>query len=624
MMTKAHKLTLIGLAVLAAAGVAGLILTGGLTVTDVATKGSTDQVPEVDQHTLDTARRLASLAVTPDEKRLAEDAVREADREVDTAFAAALRNADQLPTKDTEGTREDWKRVQQTEAAIKADQDKVKALTPAAGPQGSDQQAPNDDLELAQAKLALDQDALADAKEDLARSGGDSAGRIQRLWQEHEASEHGSPPPASSVSGAAAFFSAGSLIARWMAWSDVRAAETALTAAQQDALKEAGTLSATHNALEQHVQEEASQNQPQNPPGAAPSQTSAPQSPKGKAAALAVLHQLSLDNKNLADFDKRIQDLQQLGATYGKWDDQVRARGQLALHNIIASFLWIIVALLAASAASRLIERSFAQVTLERKQLVTLRGVARFSVEALAVLVILLTLFGSPNNMSTILGLAGAGLTVALKDFVVAFFGWFVLMGSNGVRVGDWVEINGVRGEVIEIDLMRTVLLETGNWTEPGRPTGRKISFLNGYAVEGTYFNFTTAGQWLWDELQLVIPWRADPYALADQISAMVTKETEQNASVAEQDWQHATRRYGVRPLSAKPTVSLKPREDGIEVTVRYIARATERAELRSRLNHAALKLIHGTRSGADSTETTSAPASGEENAVVEPSKPLP
>ena len=68
-----------------------------------------------------------------------------------------------------------------------------------------------------------------------------------------------------------------------------------------------------------------------------------------------------------------------------------------------------------------------------------------------ALLMVLLVVFGAPSQVPTILGLATAGLTVVFQDFILAFFGWFVLMGRNGIRVGDWVEINGVGGEVVEI-----------------------------------------------------------------------------------------------------------------------------------------------------------------------------
>ena len=77
-------------------------------------------------------------------------------------------------------------------------------------------------------------------------------------------------------------------------------------------------------------------------------------------------------------------------------------------------------------------------------------------------------------------------------------------MGKNGIHVGDWVEINGVGGEVTEIGLMTTTLLETGGLADQGHPTGRRISFMNGFAIRGQYFNFSTAGQWMWDEISVM------------------------------------------------------------------------------------------------------------------------
>jgi hypothetical protein len=103
-------------------------------------------------------------------------------------------------------------------------------------------------------------------------------------------------------------------------------------------------------------------------------------------------------------------------------------------------------------------------------------------------------------------GTGRGGLTVVFQNFILAFFGWFVLMGRNGIRVGDWVEINGVAGEVVEVGLFRTTLLETGNWTDKGHPTGRRVRFLNSFAVTGQFFNFSTAGQWMWDEISVNVP----------------------------------------------------------------------------------------------------------------------
>jgi small-conductance mechanosensitive channel len=203
------------------------------------------------------------------------------------------------------------------------------------------------------------------------------------------------------------------------------------------------------------------------------------------------------------------------------------------------------------------------------------------------------------------LGLAGAGLTVALKDFIVAFIGWLVLMGKDGIRLGDWVEINGVTGEVVQLGMFHTVLLETGNWTDSGHPTGRRVTFTNSFAIEGHYFNFSTSGQWLWDELQIVLPAGQDPYPIVDAIQKKVVEVTAESARQAEQEWQGAARSRDMKALSAAPAINVKPIIGGIEVAVRYITRANERYQLRAKLNQAAVDLLGG--KGAPVVQSTAA-----------------
>ena len=308
--------------------------------------------------------------------------------------------------------------------------------------------------------------------------------------------------------------------------------------------------------------------------------------------AVKALHRLSNDQKNLADLDKRIQDEQELANSYAGWIAVIRSHQRTALHGMFQSALFIILIVLMVYLADRSIDRRLAEMG-PGTRLHTLRAVIRFAVQAVGVLLILFVIAGAPQQTTTFLGLATAGITVAMKDFIVAFFGWFVLMGKNGLRVGDLVEINGVAGEVVEINLLRTVLLETGNWAESGHPTGRKVAFVNGYAIEGHFFNFTTSGQWLWDELTITVPPNQDPYPLLDAIQKTVAKETETNVHAAEKEWQNAASNYKVSSVSAAPTVNLRPTSSGVEVHVRYIARAQERSAIRTRLNQALVELLH-------------------------------
>jgi small-conductance mechanosensitive channel len=579
----------LALLVLVLAAVVGFILTGDLGAPE-AQNPHPRKTPLVDERPLLTARNVAKLASDWDEKRFADQALRLSDNEVDLAFEDALRDAEDHPAAPTPGTRELYAHVTQAEVNVKADQDRLNQLKKQlAAASSAHQDAAQEQVDLAQAQLDLDQDELDDAKEDLSRSGADPLSRIQRQLKRHKETEHGTTSTTSVTPEAPS--TGTNLLAQFNRWHALRGISMPLLQASDETIQGEAALSRAHDSLEKQVNaEKASKRAIATPAGTSnPTPTSNPAAPVDVAS----LRRFSDDQKNLSDFDKRIQDEQELGTNYGSWIALVKSQQRAALHSMMQSALWILLIVLLGYLADRWIEHMLTEKVAEGTRLHTLRVVIRSSVQAVGLLLVLLVVFGAPSQTPTILGLAGAGITVAMKDFIVAFFGWFVLMGKNGLRVGDWVEINGVAGEVVEINLLRTVLLETGNWNETGHPTGRKVAFVNNYAIEGHFFNFTTTGQWLWDELKLSVPSDQDPYPLLDAIQKAVVKETEVNANAAEKEWKNNASQYKVSSVSAAPTINLSPTPAGVEIHVRYISRAQERSAIRARLNQALVGLMH-------------------------------
>jgi small-conductance mechanosensitive channel len=263
------------------------------------------------------------------------------------------------------------------------------------------------------------------------------------------------------------------------------------------------------------------------------------------------------------------------------------------LHLLLQSFSWIAFILLCAICLDALARRLIDRAKLDRGRVKTLHIIFKLGIQLLGALIVLLVVFGAPSEMPTILGLTTAGLTLVLQDFIIAFFGWFVLMGKHGIRVGDWVEINGVAGEVAEIGLFRTSILETGNWTDQGHPTGRRVSFINSFAIKGQYFNFSTTGQWMWDEIRFSIPAAAENYAMVELIHAAVLQETEKDARLAEAEWKRSPRHAGLSQFAADPAVEMRPGASGINIVVRYVTRASERFEVRNRLYERVIGLLN-------------------------------
>jgi small-conductance mechanosensitive channel len=580
-------------------GLAGLVLTSDWTAPKsrhtAAPSGTEPAAPLVDKSPLETAQKLAALAETSEELQLAQTALRVGDHAVDLAFAAALRDASEHPAPLTTQAREIAKRVAAAEAQVNATQERVTRLTETAASATS---ARKDDLrqqlELAQAQLDLDQDELEDARQDLIRAGGDTRSRIQKMLDDHEAGLQHSGESAQAKPAPLALGTPGespvsrSLLSRLRAWNALRSTLGLLQQAEQESRDAVVALARSHDQLERAISQKKSQARA-GAPGSSPNATD-----------LAALRRLSSDQKSLAELDKRAEDEKSLSEVYADWREILLRRQRSLLHGVILSLVWTLLIICIILIASRSVDHFFGRVVTERTRLHTLRAVVRFAVQAVGVLLVLLVVLGPPNQLATIVAFAGAGLTVALKDFIVAFFGWFVLMGRNGIRVGDWVEINGVGGEVIEISLFHTVLLETGNWTDAGHPTGRKVTFVNSFAIERHFFNFSTSGQWLWDEVEMVIPAGREPSVILSAVQKIVTAETQANARLAEGEWQRMAPTQGSRTISAAPAISLRPTLEGIHLQIRYITRASERSEVRGRLYRAVIELLHGKDSSVE------------------------
>jgi len=571
--------------------------------------------PRVDQRPLQTARRDGALAYTQEEKDLARQAEKFADHEVDLAFFDAFRAAQENPQALTPALKQLADRKNRLQQAVQEDQDNVDQLKRRLST-ASESQKDNlqDQLGVAQAQLELDQDERDDAAEALEQAGGDPQSEVQRQKQQHDDDEaylstHAIAGP-DPVEGN---YQAHMLLAVFRAWRALREKKAKLEEALQESVAAQESLNLQHSILATEIQKqnEGRQSAKQQAKGFAQS-SKVSNREDSRAAAKAALDSLKhhrLDQKNLTDLGRRLQDEQELSKVYGRWIALVENRERAALHSLIEILLWILVVVLVVYLAHRLIDQLFGGMHAENKRIETLRSVTKFAAEVLGAIVILFIVFGMPSETTTILGLAGAGLTVASKDVIMAFFGWFLLMGRNGIRVGDWVEINGVGGEVIEIGLLKTVLLETGNWTDAGHPTGRQVSFVNSFAIEGHYFNFSTSGQWMWDELQLTIPADQDPYAVIDGLQKLVAKDTEENAKKAELEWQHTTTRYHVQAFSAEPAINVRPTGSGVEARVRYITRAYERHETRKRLYEEVVAMLRG--KGTE-VKPSDAPAQGQ------------
>src|ERR1700730_4655346 len=585
----------------------GLFRTGGsITASPITVGGESSQAVHgsaIDQSPLYNARRLAQMPTSADEMPLAQEALRLGDREMDLAFAAGVREAQEHPAVLSAEAKQSETRLQNAEKSLDGDNARLAQLpSTLAKATGVEANRLADQLEQAKVQLELDQDDVDNAKQELNLAGGDAQGRIEQLMKEHEAASR--IADTSTVNTATPPDLSG-LVHRYQQWAELHDKKLQLWQAKQDSESLAVAFTTKREARESNIKTKAQEDPGTlgGRPALATGEDSTSSARGGASADLVnATKRRSAQVKALTNFEERIEDQKNLAETYRKWLEVVTARQRSVIHRGLSGAVVIVAILLIGIFFDSWLKRLLSKVRLDTRQADTLHAVISAGLQIIALGLILLVIFGPPNQLGTFLGLAGAGLTVALKDFIVSFFGWFVLMGRNGIRLGDWVEINGVTGEVAELGMFHTVLLETGNWTDSGHPTGRRVTFTNNFAIEGHYFNFSTSGQWLWDELTLVVDSSQSPYPIVDAIQKTVLEATSKSAGEAEKEWKNAAQSRNVGTLSAAPAINLKPVSGGVEIAVRYITRASERYAMRSKLYQAAVNLI----SKKDSQETVS------------------
>lgn len=415
----------------------------------------------VDTRELDTAQQLSQLAVTHTERDYAEQALHNADHSVDVAFDAALRDAADNPPPLTPQTRDLTARIKAADVVLDVDQNRVadlqRQLAKASPSKKDDVQA---QLDFAQEQLLLHQEELDDAHQDLIRAGGDKKAIIQQQLDQHNASEAhtgkaGAATATTNEAESLEMTTSASILAEARALFSLRSKEQLLRQAQQNALARAAEMSGDHETLQKETDAEKAQKRILHhsragaPAAAAAAPAAAATTPQAQGAdqeasansngavepssALSLVQHLRSEQQDLSQLNKRIQDEHQLASVYGDWATFVDVREKAFVHELLLSVFWILLIAVCVLVANASVQRFFSDVTPEHRELHTMRTVAMVVIQALGVALILLVVFGVPNNFATFLALATAGITVALKDFIVGFVGWFVLMGKDGI-----------------------------------------------------------------------------------------------------------------------------------------------------------------------------------------------
>lgn len=242
------------------------------------------------------------------------------------------------------------------------------------------------------------------------------------------------------------------------------------------------------------------------------------------------------------------------------------------------------VVLIVVFAASRILQRAVAGRVADA----TTRYRARKAVALVGYLLAMLALAAIFSDrlggLTIAFGVAGAGIAFALQEVIASAAGWVAISFGRFYAPGDRVQLGGIKGDVIDVGILRTTLMEVGQWVDADLYNGRIVRIANSFIFKEPVFNYSADFPFLWDEIRLPVRYGSD-WRLARQMLEKVADEVcGDYARQSREAWLGAVRKYALEDAKVEPMVTLVANDNWLELTARYIVHYRSRRTVKDRL----------------------------------------
>lgn len=256
-----------------------------------------------------------------------------------------------------------------------------------------------------------------------------------------------------------------------------------------------------------------------------------------------------------------------------------------ALYSTIAvTIAYLLFQIVLSEYANKRIKDSKTRYTLRKVLSIVSIAVALFSL-----LIIWIT---ETQNILIAFGLIGAAIAFALQDIFKNFMGGILLFISGSYRVGDRIELDGKYGDVIDIGILNTTLMETRNWVSGDQVTGRLTIIPNGVVLAGTIQNYTRDFDFIWDEMTIPVTYDSDWNEAAQKILEIIKTETRDVIVNAQKTMERIEGKYYFTRRSLEPSIFMSLTDNWITFGIRYVTDVRSRRDLHNRIGRLILSEI--------------------------------
>lgn len=199
------------------------------------------------------------------------------------------------------------------------------------------------------------------------------------------------------------------------------------------------------------------------------------------------------------------------------------------------------------------------------------------------------------GGLTVALGVAGAGIAFALQEVIASFAGWLAIMFGSFYKTGDRVQLGGIKGDVMDIGVLRTTIMETGQWVDGDLYNGRIVLIANSFVFKEPVFNYSGDFPFLWDEIKIPIQYGSN-YDKAKQLLEQAGLEIAGDLTTRSREkWVELQNKYRLEDAQTEPMVSLIANDNWVEYTLRYVVSYKKRRATKTELFTKILKMVEAT-----------------------------
>ncbi len=247
-----------------------------------------------------------------------------------------------------------------------------------------------------------------------------------------------------------------------------------------------------------------------------------------------------------------------------------------AALTVIAILIVIVLVQLAKRAMNRYVTSSDARY--RGRKIVTFGGYV------LAILALTIVYSDKLGGFQVALGVAGAGIAFALQEVIVSIAGWFAIVLSNFYNTGDRVQLGGIKGDVIDIGILRTTIMEVGNWVNGDLYNGRVVRVANSFVFKEPVFNYSGDFPFLWDEITIPVRTGSDVEFTNTILETIVQNIVGEYVPIADESWRGMVKKYLIEDARVTPMITMSFDESWITFTIRYVVSYKLRRTTKDRL----------------------------------------